>query len=157
MAVFRPAHVLRLERGHRRRLERTLGDEARKLVGLRPPAALIGSVATSFDDPEWSAPAHAPSEALRTLRRYESAGLIATEQADAYAAEVREAEVRHTGPERWLLTAVWDRRHNVSPCDAPHRALAQHYDIPLVTLDERLARAARALGADVVVPMPPSE
>jgi predicted nucleic acid-binding protein len=131
------------------------GAWVRALVDKSP----IGDAARQVlsDDPEWSAPAHAPIEALRTLRRYESAGLIATEQADAYAAEVREAEVRYTGPERWLLAAVWDRRHNVSPYEAPYLALAQHYDIPLVTLDERLARAARALGAGVLVPMPPSE
>ena len=109
------------------------------------------------DDSEWVAPTHAPIEALRTIRRYERAGLITTDWASAVAAEVGEAEVRYVGPERWLLSAVWESRHNISPYDAPYVALAQHYDIPLVTLDERLARAARALGADILVPEPPEE
>jgi predicted nucleic acid-binding protein len=74
------------------------------------------------------------------------------EQAEAYAAEVREAEVDYTWAERWLLAAVWEIRHNVSPYDAPYVALARRNDIPLVTFDERLARAARSLGADVLVP-----
>ncbi|RIQ19578.1 type II toxin-antitoxin system VapC family toxin [Jiangella rhizosphaerae] len=107
---------------------------------------------TLTDDPEWAAPAHAPIEVLRTIRRYESAGLITTEQADAFAVAVRNAEVRSTGPEAWLLAMIWDRRHNVSPYDAPYVALAQHYGVALVTLDERLGRAAAAAGIDVVVP-----
>lgn len=106
------------------------------------------------DDLEWVAPAHAPIEVLRTIRRYESAKLITTAQADAFAGAVREVEVQYTGPETWLLAMVWDRRHNVSPYDAPYVALAQSYGVPLVTLDERLGRAATAIGADVVVPIP---
>lgn len=67
---------------------------------------------------------------------------------------MREAEVRYTGPEGWLLAAVWNYRHNISPYDAPYVALAQHYGVPLVTLDARLARAASATGVDVLVPAP---
>ncbi|WP_157553197.1 hypothetical protein [Jiangella gansuensis] len=45
-------------------------------------------------------------EALRTIRRFESAELITTAQADAFAGAVREVEVRYTGPEAWLLAMI---------------------------------------------------
>jgi predicted nucleic acid-binding protein len=63
---------------------------------------------------------------------------------------VIDAEVRYVEGERWLLAAVWQHRRNISPDDAPYVALSG--DVPLVTLDERLGRAARAVGARVLVP-----
>jgi predicted nucleic acid-binding protein len=106
------------------------------------------------DDPEWAAPAHTPVEVLRTIRRYEQAGLIETEHAEIHAAAVGHAEVFYVGPEPWLLAAVWGHRHNISPYDAPYVAIAQRHNVTLVTLDQRLARAAISTGADVHVPAP---
>ena len=106
-------------------------------------------------DPSWLAPAHASIEVLRTIRRYESAGLITSTDADAFASEVRQAAVTYVGPETWLLQAVGQHRRNVSPYDVPYVALALHYGISLITLDVRLSRAAAALGVDVVVPGSP--
>ena len=103
-------------------------------------------------DVDWVAPAHAPIETLRTIRRYEAAGLLTTEQATAHAQSVLDAEVRYSGAEHWILATVWQHRHTVSPYDVPYVALALAGGIPLVTLDERLGRAARALGAQVRVP-----
>jgi predicted nucleic acid-binding protein len=104
------------------------------------------------DDPDWAAPAHMPVEVLRTLRRYEAAGVLTTAQAGVFAAEVGEATVRYAVPDSRLLAAVWARRHNVSPYDAGYLALADMYDAPLVTLDERLARAAGQAGVSATVP-----
>jgi predicted nucleic acid-binding protein len=106
------------------------------------------------DDPDWVAPAHMPVEVLRTLRRYETAGVLTAAQADVFAAEVGEATVRYAAPESWLLAAVWARRHNVSPYDAGYLALAELYDVPLVTLDERLAKAAGQARVSAMVPKP---
>lgn len=103
-------------------------------------------------DPDWVAPSHAAIETLRTLRRYEAAGLLTRSQADAHAEAVTAAEVRYIGAEPWVLTGVWRRRHTISPYDAPYVAVSLALDVPLATLDERLARAAGALGVRVVVP-----
>lgn len=105
-----------------------------------------------IDDPDWAAPAHMPVEVLRTLRRYEAAKILTAANADLFAAEVAAATLRYTPPEPWLLAAVWARRHNVSPYDAGYLALAERYSAPLVTLDERLARAAEQVGIVSLVP-----
>lgn len=106
------------------------------------------------DDPDWAAPAHMPVEVLRTLRRYEAGGVLTAAQADVFATEVGDATVRYAVPESWLLAAIWARRRNVSPYDAGYLALADLYDVSLVTLDERLARAARQAGVGAMVPKP---
>lgn len=41
-----------------------------------------------------------------------------------------------------LLPRIWDLRDNFSAYDAAYVALAERLDLPLVTLDARLARAA---------------
>jgi len=115
----------------------TMGDAARLVLA---------------DDLRWTAPAHAPIEALRTVRRYETAGLLTAAQAQSVAKEVLAAEVEYVGPERWLLASVWHARHNLSAYDAPYLTIAQHRGIPLVTLDQRLARAASAAAVQVIVP-----
>jgi predicted nucleic acid-binding protein len=107
---------------------------------------------TLTDDPDWAAPAHMPVEVLRTLRRYEASGLLTVAQADLFAAEVAGATVRYAPPETWLLAAIWARRHNVGPYDAGYLALAEQFDAPLVTRDERLAKAAWQSGIATVVP-----
>lgn len=97
-------------------------------------------------DPEWLAPAHMPTEVLRTLRRYEQAGLLATSAIEELAERVIEAPVRYVGPEPGLLRACWDLRSAVSAYDAPYLVLARTVDVPLVTSDGRLARTAARLG-----------
>jgi predicted nucleic acid-binding protein len=103
-------------------------------------------------DLDWAAPAHMPIEVLRTLRRYEYAGLLTAGQAGEFAGLVEDADVRYAEPEGWLLATVWRHRHNISPYDAAYVALAMNYDVPVVTFDARLAKAARAVGAAVVIP-----
>lgn len=103
-------------------------------------------------DPDWMAPAHAPIEVLRTLRRFEAAGSVTTAQAEGLARAVWAAEVRYVGVEPGVLQTVWRLRENVSAYDAPYLAAAGAHDVPLVTLDERLSRAGSGLGIEVRVP-----
>ena|ERR1700712_4301161 len=126
------------------------GVWVRSLIDAGPEGDACRNVLTG--DPDWLAPSHAPIEVLRTIRRYESAGLLTTMSVDAFAAEVVEAAVRYIGPEPWLLQSVWQHRKNISPYDVPYVALALHHGISLITLDNRLARAAAAVGAVVLVP-----
>lgn len=103
-------------------------------------------------DPDWLMPAHGPTEVLRTLRRFEMKGHLTENEATRAAAEVSQASVRYTGPDEVTLMAAWKLRHNLSAYDAPYVVLAAMYECPLVTLDERLAKAARAAGVEVIEP-----
>jgi predicted nucleic acid-binding protein len=115
------------------------------------PAGEAARVALAAD-PDWAAPAHLPVEVLRTLRRYEVRKVLTREQADLFAAELGAAEVRYAQPEQWMLAAIWRYRHTISPYDAGYVAVAKAYGAPLVTLDERLAKAAGEAGISTVVP-----
>jgi len=100
-------------------------------------------------DPAWIAPAHMPTEALRTLRRLEVAGAMTSAGLAEVADEIATLEVTYLGPDPASLLAQWQLRHNLSAYDAPYVVIAQRFRAPLVTLDGRLARAAEALGVEV--------
>lgn len=86
------------------------------------------------------APAVVDFEVANVLRRHESSGQTSADQAAQAHADLRDLAV-----ERWpyepLAWRVWQLRHNLSSYDASYVALAELLDIPLVTLDRRIARA----------------
>lgn len=49
-------------------------------------------------------------------------------------------------PARALLERAWQLRHNLTAYDAQYVALAQALDAKLMTTDERMAEAGRAVG-----------
>ena len=100
-------------------------------------------------DRQWMAPSHMPTEALRTIRRFEQAGAINKAVAQAVVNEIAASEIAYVGPESSMLLAQWRLRHNLSAYDAPYVVLGQRMHAPLITLDRRLARAASALGVEV--------
>lgn len=97
----------------------------------------------------WVAPAHMPTEALRTVRRFETAGLVSQPKVDEIVEEIVTAAFDYQGPDPSLLAAQWKLRHNLSAYDAPYVVLGRKFRSPLITLDGRLARAAMTLGVEV--------
>ncbi|MDR1078163.1 MAG: type II toxin-antitoxin system VapC family toxin [Propionibacteriaceae bacterium] len=101
-------------------------------------------------DARWIAPAHAPLEVFRTIRRYRLRELIdASFEVEACQAVV-DAAVEYLGADKWLLEDVLGLRHNLSIYDAPYLAIALRFDAPLLTADRKLARAAQAVGATTI-------
>lgn len=103
-------------------------------------------------DDEWILPAHAHVETLRTIRRLVAHSHLSPDEASEAVEEVCAAEVITVPAEPWVLRAIWDLRHTVSPYDAGYIALAQRFECAVVTFDKRLARAASQLGVRAVVP-----
>lgn len=60
---------------------------------------------------------------------------------------MRLRRIDHVG----LLSRAWELRHNVSFYDSLYVALAELLEAPLLTLDRRLARAARDATAVTVL------
>jgi len=87
---------------------------------------------------------HAPhlidAEIAQVLRRLTSAGHLPAPRATEAFDDLRALRlVRHSHLP--LLDRVWGLRANLSAYDGLYIALAESLDSPLVTLDERLARA----------------
>jgi predicted nucleic acid-binding protein len=100
-------------------------------------------------DPQWAAPTHAALETIRTIRRFQTVGTINAETEALAVASVIDATVEYCGAEPWLLRDAWALRHNLSIYDAPYVAIAIRFSAPLLTADQRLARAAHSAGATV--------
>ncbi len=87
---------------------------------------------------------HAPHlvdvEVAQVLRRLEGAESLGSARASEAFEDLRALRlVRHSHLP--LLDRVWALRSNLSAYDALYVALAESLEAPLVTLDERLARA----------------
>ena len=87
---------------------------------------------------------HAPHlidvEFQHALRRLVVSGTISDDRAaDARMDFANLTIVRY--PHVSLANRMWELRHNVTAYDAAFLALAEAFDVPLVTCDARLARA----------------
>lgn len=89
-------------------------------------------------------------EFLNALRRLERLHVVDVAMAQASVEHLAALTIRQY-PHEPLTRAIWELRHNLSAYDAAHVALAQELDLPLVTADRRLARAAAGV-CDVIVP-----
>lgn len=87
---------------------------------------------------------HAPhlldTEVLHVLRRLELRGDLTPERS-AWARDLFGRLTIDRYPHHPLSERVWELRRAVSAYDATYVALAEALDAPLVTTDERLARA----------------
>lgn len=82
------------------------------------------------------------AEVGQGLRREVAAGRLDEDRADAALLDLMRMPFRridHVG----LIHRAWQLRHNFSFYDGLYVALAEGMDVPLVTLDRRLARAVR--------------
>ena len=81
------------------------------------------------------------AEVGQALRREAAGGRLGEDEADAALLDLVRMPLRridHIG----LIHRAWEMRHNLSFYDSLYVALAELLDVPLVTLDRRLARAA---------------
>lgn len=81
------------------------------------------------------------AEVGQALRREVAAGRLGERRADAALLDLMRMPLRridHIG----LIHRAWELRHNFSFYDGLYVALAEGLDVPLVTLDRRLVRAA---------------
>jgi predicted nucleic acid-binding protein len=97
------------------------------------------------------APALLPFECANIIGRHEAAGLIGSDQAAQAHSDLVDLAVE-LWPYEPLAARVWELRHNLTCHDAAYVALAEAIDVPLVTFDRRLARAA---GVACTVTVPP--
>ena len=80
-------------------------------------------------------------EVLHALRRHSLRGGLSEEQSRPILNLLREMKaIRY--PHAPLAPRIWDLRENLTAYGAAYVALAEALDVPLVTMDERLARAS---------------
>jgi predicted nucleic acid-binding protein len=91
------------------------------------------------------APAHQPAEVLSALARLVRAEEIGVSTAAAALSEARGLEQELIAPTPAHLARSLDLQARVRVLDALYVVLAQDHDAPLVTTDERLARAQLAI------------
>lgn len=80
-------------------------------------------------------------EATNILRRLERSKQITTAEADAAQDDLTLLEIE-LFPFEPFSDRIWALRHSVTSYDAWHVALAEALNLPLATLDERLAKTA---------------
>ena len=79
-------------------------------------------------------------EAMNTLRRLEHARRISASEANAAHEDLMQLDLQ-AFPFDPFAERVWQLRHNLTSYDAWYVAVAEALDLPLATLDKRLARA----------------
>ena len=88
---------------------------------------------------------HAPHlldiEVAHALRRYAARGEVDEHRGRTALADLMDFPVIRY-PHDPLLPRIWDLRNNLTAYDAAYVALAEALDVPLITRDRRLARAA---------------
>ena len=113
-------------------------------------SAVAAALTSEGPDGEWSrtamrgqaliAPTHMHVEVSNVLRRIVLAGHFPRDLAALVHADLAQLRVRTVAFET-LAGRVWALHPNVTAYDAAYVALAEELDVPLLTVDRRLARA----------------
>lgn len=114
--------------------------DASALVAVLADSGATGAwAARQLRDAELIAPALLPFEVANILRRHELAGQISADQAALAHVDLVDLHVE-LWPYEALAARVWRLRANLTSYDASYVALAEMLEVPLVTLDHRIAR-----------------
>lgn len=114
--------------------------DASALVDVLAGTAYAAAVSARLEDTVWHAPAHLDAEVLSALGRLSRAGRLQQTDVDERLALLASMPVRrHLLPS--LLQGAWAHRADLRLVDALYVELAAQLEAPLVTTDQRLARA----------------
>ncbi|MDQ3782699.1 MAG: type II toxin-antitoxin system VapC family toxin [Actinomycetota bacterium] len=114
-------------------------------------SVVVAALADDGTDGRWAAdllairdigaPHHMPCEVTNVLRRSVARGTISAAEAAIAHADLMSmpVELLPFGP---VASRVWQLGDSVTSYDAWYVALAEALDVPLATLDQRLARAS---------------
>jgi predicted nucleic acid-binding protein len=99
---------------------------------------------------DWGDCLHAPHlidlETAQGLRKWVQIGEIVASRADEALIDLTTINISRY-PHDGLLRRIWALRHNMTPYDAAYVALAEELNAPLLTLDQKLAKAAAIEGS----------
>ncbi|MEO6080617.1 MAG: type II toxin-antitoxin system VapC family toxin [Steroidobacteraceae bacterium] len=114
-------------------------------------SVLVAALIDTGADGDWAerilaagflvAPEMVRTEATNVLRRLELAKEIPGPEANAAFEDLMLLELDLL-PFDPFAGRVWELRHNITSYDAWYVAIAEAYDLPLATLDEKLCKAA---------------
>jgi predicted nucleic acid-binding protein len=124
--------------------------DASALVAVLTDGNGVGAaVADALAGSALAAPELLPFETANVLRRLELGGQLTRETAALAHGDLLDLAVQ-LWPYTALAAGAWRLRGSLTLYDAAYVALAAELDVPLVTLDQRLARTASS--CQVVVP-----
>lgn len=127
--------------------------DASALVAVLTDGAGAGeAVADALAGSALAAPELLPFETANVLRRLESGDRLAPDTAALAHRDLLDLALQ-LWPYAAIATGAWKLRGSLTVYDAAYVALAAQLAVPLVTLDQRLARAASPL-CQVIVPGP---
>jgi predicted nucleic acid-binding protein len=112
-------------------------------------SAMVAALVDSGPDGRWAegllssglaAPHLLPVEVASVLRRAVHQGDLAVEIASLAHADLQDLRLELV-PYGLVAERIWELHQNLSPYDAWYVAVAELLEVPLATLDQRLARA----------------
>lgn len=107
---------------------------------LRGPGAAAVETAIASDQESLHAPHLLDLEVVQVLRRYHAKGLIDSARAALALEDLQALGITRYAHEP-MLERIWQLRANTTAYDAAYLALAEGLAAPLLTFDERLAKA----------------